>query len=187
MNHFKQTLLATIVLAATAFAPASAKNYMVPKAYMFGFIASFNDSIIFFTDVQEVDSVWLLPKKKMLAGRSNYAQQLRDFFSSDFGLNNRTCVVISSTKRKDVEKKYKKMIKQYTVKNADKYDVHYVNASEFKFRPVNMDDSDEQPIPQPKKKKDKKEKKSKAPNGKPQGPKPDGPKPDGPKPDGPRP
>jgi hypothetical protein len=180
MNHFKQTLLATIILAATAFAPASAKNYMVPKAYMFGFIASFNDSIVFFTDVQEVDSVWLQPKKQMLAGRANYAQQLRDFFSTNFSLNNRTCVVISSTKRKDVEKKYQKMIKQYTVKNANKYDVHYVNASEFKFRPVNMDDSDEQPAPEPKKKdkKDKKDKKSKAPKGsKPNGPKPDGPRP----------
>ena len=48
------------------------------------------------------------------------------------------------------------MIKQYTVKNAGKYDVHYVNASEFKFRPVNMDDSDQQSAPKPKKKKDKK-------------------------------
>ena len=183
MNHFKKTLLVTIILAAMAVVPTSARNYMVPKAYMFGFIASFNDSIVFFTDVQEVDSVWLQSKKNLLAGRANYAAQLREFFSTNFNLNNRTCVVISSQKRKDVEKKYQKMIKQYTVKNAGKYDVHYVNASEFKFRPVNMDDSDEQPIPQPKKKKDKKDKKSQAPNG----PKPNGPRPDGPKPDGPRP
>ena len=49
MNHFKKTLLVTIILAAMAVVPTSARNYMVPKAYMFGFIASFNDSIVFFT------------------------------------------------------------------------------------------------------------------------------------------
>jgi len=159
MNHLKHALFTATLLAASAYMPASAKNIMVPKAYMFGFIASFNDSIVFFTDIQEVDSVWVMEKKKLiLAGRSSYAAQLRDFFSSGFNLNNRTCVVISGTKRKDVEKKYAKMKKQYTVKNANRYDVHYVDATEFKFRPVNMDDSDQEVVTQPKKKKDKKQK-----------------------------
>lgn len=159
MNHLKHALFTAILLAASAYMPASAKNIMVPKAYMFGFIASFNDSIVFFTDIQEVDSVWVMEKKKLiLAGRSSYAAQLRDFFSSGFNLNNRTCVVISGTKRKDVEKKYAKMKKQYTVKNANRYDVHYVDATEFKFRPVNMDDSDQEVVTQTKKKKDKKQK-----------------------------
>ena len=36
------------------------------------------------------------------------------------------------------------MKKQYTVKNANKYDIHYVDATEFKFTPVNMDDSDQE-------------------------------------------
>lgn len=144
MNHLRHALFAAILLAASAYMPASAKNIMVPKAYMFGFIASFNDSIVFFTDIQEVDSVWVMEKKKtILAGRNNYAAQLRNFFSNSFNLNNRTCVVISDTKRKKVEKKYAKMKKQYMVKNAGKYDVHFVDATEFKFHPVNMDDSDQ--------------------------------------------
>ena len=145
MNHLRHALFAAILLAASAYMPASAKNIMVPKAYMFGFIASFNDSIVFFTDIQEVDSVWVMEKKKtILAGRNNYAAQLRNFFSNSFNLNNRTCVVISDTKRKKVEKKYAKMKKQYMVKNAGKYDVHFVDATEFKFHPVNMDDSDQE-------------------------------------------
>ena len=145
MNHLKHALFTAILLAASAYMPASAKNIMVPKAYMFGFIASFNDSIVFFTDIQEVDSVWVMEKKKtILAGRNNYAAQLRNFFSNSFNLNNRTCVVISDTKRKKVEKKYAKMKKQYMVKNAGKYDVHFVDATEFKFHPVNMDDSDQE-------------------------------------------
>lgn len=145
MNHLRHALFTAILLAASAYMPASAKNIMVPKAYMFGFIASFNDSIVFFTDIQEVDSVWVMEKKKtILAGRNNYAAQLRNFFSNSFNLNNRTCVVISDTKRKKVEKKYAKMKKQYMVKNAGKYDVHFVDATEFKFHPVNMDDSDQE-------------------------------------------
>ena len=154
MNHLKHALFTAILLAASAYMPASAKNIMVPKAYMFGFIASFNDSIVFFTDIQEVDSVWVMEKKKtILAGRNNYAAQLRNFFSNSFNLNNRTCVVISDTKRKKVEKKYAKMKKQYMVKNAGKYDVHFVDATEFKFHPVNMDDSDQEVVTQTKKKK----------------------------------
>lgn len=160
MNRLKHTLLLAILLMASASMPASAKNYVVPKAYMFGFIASFNDSIVFFTDVQEVDSVWYQDrKKKILAGRSNSSHQLREFFATNFNLQKRTCVVVCGLKRKDVEKKYQKMVKQYTAgKNANKYDVHYINVSEFKFDTFNMDDSDQQPAPEPKKKKDKKPK-----------------------------
>ena len=113
MNRLKHTLLLAILLLATSSMPASAKNYVVPKAYMFGFIASFNDSIVFFTDVQEVDSVWYQDrKKKILAGRSNYSHQLREFFATNFNLQKRTCVVVCGLKRKDVEKKYQKMVKQ---------------------------------------------------------------------------
>ena len=152
MKQLRHALLAAIVLAATATIPATAKNYMVPKAYMFGFIASFNDSIVFFTDIQQVDSVWLQEKKGFLAGRSNYAAQLREFFTNGFNLNNRTCVVICDTDRKKVEKKYAQLKKQYTEKNANTYDVHYIDVNDFRFRAVNMDEGEETPAPAPKKK-----------------------------------
>lgn len=158
MNYLRHITLAVALMAAVTYIPASAKNTMAPKAYMFGFIASFNDSIVFFTDIQEVDSVWFQDKKSLLAGRSSYANQLREFFANNFNLKNRTCVVISDKKRKDVEKKYEKMKKQYTAKGA-KYDVHFIDATEFRFNPVNMDDSDAGTEPA----KQKKEKKQKPP------------------------
>jgi hypothetical protein len=142
MKLFSKIAIATAILAVTAYMPASAKNYMVPKAYMFGFVASFNDSIVYFTDIQEVDSVWLSSKKKMLAGRSNYAYQLRNYCAQSLGQSNRTVVIISATKRKEVEKKLIKMKKLYMGKNSGKYDVRFISAPDFKFRPVNMDDSD---------------------------------------------
>ena len=112
MRLFSKIFIATAFLAAAAYMPASAKNYMVPKAYMFGFVASFNDSIVYFTDISQA-----------------------------LGQTNRTVVIISATKRKDVEKKLIKMKKLYTGKNTGKYDVRYISTPDFKFRPVNMDDS----------------------------------------------
>ena len=135
------TLAAVLLLAVSAYVQVSAKNYVVPKSYMFGFAASFNDSIVYFTDIQEVDSVWLTSKKAMLAGRSNYSYQLRDHFNTQLGMPNRTCIVISNVDRKKVEKKYNKMKKQYT-KRPGQYDVRYLSASDFKFTSVNMDDSE---------------------------------------------
>ena len=134
MKIIRHITLAAAIMAALAFVPSLAQNNrVVPKAYMFGFVASFTDSIVFFTDIQEVDSVWLMPRKKMLAGKSNYSYQLRNFCADSLGFKNRTVVVVSALTRKEIEKKYAKMKKQY--------DVHYIDASEFRFTSVNMDNS----------------------------------------------
>ena len=141
MKFLKHITLVAALIAVSALMPASAKNYVVPNAYMFGFVASFNDSIIHFTDIQEVDSVWLMQKKKMVAGRSNYSYQLRNYCAETLGMPNRTVVVVTALKRKDIEKKYVKLRKQYTGKKNAQYDIRYINTSEFRFKSVNMDDS----------------------------------------------
>jgi len=164
MKSFRHIALMTAVLAlmASALLPLQAKNIVAPKAYMFGFSASFSDSIVYFTDIQEIDSVWFTQKKKMLAGRSNYSYQLREFFESKMNLPKRTCIVIGSQKKKDVEKKYAKMKKQYTStkKKAKPYEVRFVTIDEFKFRSINMG-GDDDTQKQEKTKKDKKDKKDK--------------------------
>ena len=112
MRFFKHITLAVALLTASTL-PLSAKSTQASKAYMFGFSASFNDSIVYFTDIQEVDSVWTNGKGRFLAGRNQYSYQLREYFTTKLGMARRTCVVVSSLKRKDVEKKYAKMKKQY--------------------------------------------------------------------------
>ena len=57
MKYIRHIMLAATLMVAMAYLPSVAQNRVVPKAYMFGFAASFNDSIVFFTDIQEVDSV----------------------------------------------------------------------------------------------------------------------------------
>ena len=140
MKIIRHITLAAAIMAALAFVPSLAQNNrVVPKAYMFGFVASFTDSVVFFTDIQEVDSVWLMPRKKMLAGKSNYSYQLRNFCADSLGFKNRTVVVVSALTRKEIEKKYAKMKKDYIEKRAGQYDVHFIDASEFRFTSVNMD------------------------------------------------
>ena len=152
--RLKSLLLA--ILMAAGSQTLSAQNIQVPKAYMFGFVASFNDSTVYFTDIQEIDSVWVTKKKHMIAGKSHYSYQLRDFFLRERNLPNRTCVVIGSEKRKDVEKKYAKMKQQYVYKKKGAFDVRYLPLSEFKFTTVDL--SIDEPVKVEKTKKEKKQK-----------------------------
>jgi len=137
MKLIKQLTLAIVLMAAGA-TNVQAQNIKVPHAYMFGFVASFNDSTVYFTDIQQVDSVWVTKKKKMLAGRNNYSYQLREFFAQKRNMPNRTCVVVANTDRKKVEKKYIKMKNKYLVKSKKPYDVRNIADSDFKFSAVDM-------------------------------------------------
>ena len=137
MKFNKYTLLIIIMLTLTGV-KASAKGTVSPQGYMFGFVANFSDSVVYITDIQTVDSVWYDSKSKFLLSRSSYANQLRDYFSEKLNMPHRTCIVVFALNRKDIEKKYLKMKKLYTVKNVGRYDVKNLNESEFRFTPVKM-------------------------------------------------
>lgn len=138
MRFIKYVMIAFVLVFAFTTTEMSAKKKMVPSVYMFGFSASFADSTVYFTDMQQVDSAWIDSKTKFLLGRDNYALQLKNYFANSLKMKNRTCVVIFGIKRKDAEKKYNKMKRIYTVKAKNKYDVKYLNASDFKFNCIDM-------------------------------------------------
>ena len=137
MRLIKQIALAIAMMAAGT-TNVQAQNVKVPQAYMFGFVASFNDSTVYFTNIQKVDSVWVTKKKGMLAGRNNYSYQLREYFAEQRYLPNRTCLVIANVDRKKVEKKFVKMKNKYLVKSKKPYDVRNIADSDFKFTAVDM-------------------------------------------------
>ena len=121
-----------------------AKKTIVPRIYMFGFAASFNDTIVHFTDVQAVDNAWMDTKSKFLLGRDNYSFQLRDYLEQQQQLPNRTCIVIFGEKREKVEKKLLKLRNLYTTpkkKGQQGFEVRYVDQNQFKFQTVDMSDS----------------------------------------------
>lgn len=140
MKQLRLLLVATAFLTMLTAIPASAKHVQVPKMYMFGFAASFNDTIVHFTDIQEIDSTWRESKNKFLLGRERYSSQLRNFLKNEKAMPNRTCIVIYNTKRSKLEKEFLKMRKLYTKFKDGKqhFDVRYTEPGEFRFKGIDV-------------------------------------------------
>lgn len=115
----------------------SAKNKKVPKLYIFGMAASFNDSTVYFTDIQEVDSVWINAKNKFLINRNEYSHQLKDYLEGR-GMSRRTCIVSFALKRKNAQKKYNKMKNKYLKKGT--FDMRDLDRKDFSFTSVSMEE-----------------------------------------------
>ena len=109
------------------------------KVFMYGVVTSFNDSTVYFTDIQMLDSAWVDSKTGFLYSRENYSYQLRDNMHK-LGIAHPTCITVFSKTRKDIEKKYFAMKKRYTSKG--RYDVKYLTASDFQFEAVVPDESE---------------------------------------------
>ena len=130
MKKLKYLLLLCTVCTITVMGinEASAKRRQLSHIYMFGFSASFNDSIIYFTDIQTVDSAWIDDKTHFLQGRDIYSQQLKDYFAASMQPN-RICVVMYAPTLKEAEKKYLKMRRIYTRKSDTPYDQNWGQGS----------------------------------------------------------
>lgn len=107
--------------------------------YICGFATSFNDSTVYFTNIQYMDSTYTDSKTGFLYSRDNYSYQLRGHMQKN-GVANPTCITFFSKKRKDVEKKYAALKKRYATKG--RYDVKYLLASDFAFTPIIPDESE---------------------------------------------
>jgi len=149
MKITRYMMLAVLFIASAHSMSLTAKNITVPKMYMFGFAASFNDSIVHFTEIQTIDSVWIDQKTHFLAGRENYSYQLRDFLADKLQMPHRTCVVVYNQDRLKLEKEYLKMKRIYTTgkkkvkkKDQDKVqshnDLRLLPSADFKFQLVDM-------------------------------------------------
>lgn len=141
MKTMKYLILLCAICTMTVFniSTAQAKNRLVPKMYMFGFSASFNDSTVYLTDIQEVDSAWVDEKTNFLQGRDIYGQQLKDYLAASMQPD-RICFVIYAEKRKDIEKEYVKMKRLYTKKRkkAAPYDLRYLDETMFHFQKIHL-------------------------------------------------
>ena len=131
MKLMKYIILSALLLAAMAI---DAKPLKTNSLYMFGFSASFKDSVVYVTDIQQVEGAWIDHKTKFLLGRDQYSIQLKEYLEQSLQQQGRICMVIFATKKKEAEKKYLKLMKKYT----KGYDVRYLNAPEFKFMAIDM-------------------------------------------------
>lgn len=133
MRLFKTTVLLAFFMALTTSFTASAKTKKMPKVYAFGFAASFNDSTVHFTPIQEIKDVEVDEKTKFVSNRNEYSQQLKDYFNQQ-GMTNRTCIIVASAEKKKVEKKYAKMRQKYQKDGG--FDIRDITSDSFKFSSV---------------------------------------------------
>lgn len=105
---FASLILVFMVCSAFSMKGKKQENGM----YMAGVSASFTDSLIYFTDIQFVDSV-VLDKNKLLPMRTQYSEQLEDYLENNLGLQDRTCFIYFDVKKAKVEKEIKKMKEKY--------------------------------------------------------------------------
>ena len=133
MKKIIYTITAILALVFTTNAMAKDENKVMPSIYVFGVSTSFNDSLVFFTDVMKLDSAWQDGKSGFIYGRGNYSFQLHDYLGRK-GYPNRTCIFVSDKNIKNVTKKYEKMKSRYTKKG--KCEILLIDKSEFVFTPV---------------------------------------------------
>ena len=133
MRILKLILLLTLTLTVSN---VEAKRMKTNQVYMFGFSASFKDSIIYVTDIQHVEGAWIDTKTKFLLGRDNYSYQVKNHLTDKLNLKDRICMVFFSLSKKKAEKQYLKLMKKYQ----KGYEIRYLNATQFKFEPVDMSD-----------------------------------------------
>ena len=138
----KKYILASLcmLLMGACLTTVSARKQPVPHMYMFGLAASFTDTIVHFTNIQELDSVWIDSKNDFLQERDSYSYQLREYLSQNQQMPHRTCIVFYSQKRDKLEKKYQKVMRLYT-KSKDgllHFDVRHLDPEQFHFTTIDL-------------------------------------------------
>lgn len=137
MKYLKYILLTLVICVATG---ANAKEVQPPHMYMFGFAASFKDSVVYMTEIQDVQGAWYENKTRTLLGRDNYSSQLKLHFKEKMMMPDRVCMVFFATTMKEAEKQYLKLRKKYLgdAKHPSTYEVRYLSQQDFRFEPVDL-------------------------------------------------
>lgn len=135
LQHF--LFIAALLVLGTA---AEAKRISIPKVYAFGVAASFTDSIVYFTDVQELSNAWVDSKSRFLQNRDTYSYQLRDYLAFKQQLPHRTCIVFYNENHDKLMKKYQKIKLLYTQPKTGRqqFDVRYINVADFQFQVIDL-------------------------------------------------
>ena len=96
-------MVASAIFPALAKSPKDKHKYGV---YITGVSASFSDSLVYFTNIQYVDSA-AVDDKDLLVGRAEYSMQLKDYLESNKQLKNRTCFSLFQPEKEKSAKRNK--------------------------------------------------------------------------------
>lgn len=125
--------LLSVVLLSSFKTPKGSKEKVdeLKRVYLYGVSIDFNDSVVYMTDIQHLDSV-MIQKDGSLQGQYSYSHQMKLFLEGGLGEDNQTCAVIYSDDKKKIEKRFLKMRKRYQADQ--KYVLKLVGTDAFVFR-----------------------------------------------------
>lgn len=147
MKYLKAILLVLFVCSFSMAVAGRKGKPVQQKVYIYGFSASFVDSVAYLTDVMELDSATIL-SNGFLAERQLYSMQLESYVLEQFKLTSSTNAVFFSKKRKDLETKHEKMSRRY--QRSANLALIYLSEDDFKFHAeehieaVEIEETDEQ-------------------------------------------
>ena len=123
-------ILFAIALVFTMCSAFSLKKDHSKPVYAFGISASFTDTVVYFTEIQILDSV-SLSKEGFLAHRELYSYQLKNYLEDNLLQQNSTCMIYFSENRKKVEKEATKILNKY--KKNNRMTVSRIDSDKFRF------------------------------------------------------
>lgn len=131
-TKFRQrALLITMLGIMLTFCMAFTMKKGDKPVYVFGLAASFNDSIIYYTEIQVLDSV-SLDKEGFLPRRELYSYQLKNYLEYELKKPNYTCMIYFSENKKKLEKEAIKVKANYQKTNSTT--LQAIEPTQFTFK-----------------------------------------------------
>ena len=123
-------ILFAIALVFTMCSAFSLKKDHSKPVYAFGISASFTDTVVYFTDIQILDSA-KVSKEGFLSHRELYSYQLKNYLEDNQLQQNSTCMIYFSENKKKLEKEATKILNKY--KNNNRMTVSRIDSDKFHF------------------------------------------------------
>lgn len=99
--------------------------------YVMGASFCFGDSVVYFTEIQQMEGV-RLTREGFLPNREGYSTQLKNYLQTLVPNQNHTSVTYFSKKKSKLQKKLYKLLKRYQAADASTV-VRYIPLSDFKY------------------------------------------------------
>lgn len=124
--------IALVFSMCSAFSPKKDLTEKKPPKtiYAFGISASFTDSVVYFTDIQLLDSA-KVSKEGFLSHRESYSYQLKNYLESNQLQKNSICMIYFSENRKKLEKEETNILKKYKKNNT--IIISHLTLEKFRF------------------------------------------------------
>ena len=123
-------ILFAVALVFTLCSAFSLKKGGHKPVYAFGVSASFTYTLIYYTEIQMLDSV-ALDKNGFLPHRELYSYQLKNYLEDNQLQQNSTCMIYFSENKKKLEKEATKILNKY--KKNNRMTVSRIDSDKFHF------------------------------------------------------